>query len=228
MNKRFDFHTHTSRTLNEDNSLYCHGDFDFYIPENQYFCLGIHPWFILDTKQLKKIENLVKKQSDNPFLIGIGEIGLDKRQGPLFAKQLLFFEEQVKMANKHSLAFIVIHIVKAYQEVFNILIKYNFKGTILLHDFHGNQKTLEQFQKNFKIYISYNIHSFKRKNTLEIITKAKTSIILPESDENDPKSIDYVNRKLCHLFRIDLENLKKIHASAFNNLITKENSFPIE
>ena len=228
MNKRIDFHTHHLRTTEIDDSFYCHGNTNFLIPKRQYFCLGIHPWFLLHKNQLKELENLLHSQINNPFFVGIGEIGLDKKRGSPMDEQLFFFEEQVKMACKYSISFLVIHIVKAYQEVYSVLIKYEFQGTILLHDFHGNQQTLEQFQKKFNVHISYNIHSFKRSNTLKIIQNSNSTIVLPESDENDPQSIDKVNEKLCNLLRLDLEDLKKNQAQVFKSLTKRANSFPIE
>lgn len=99
-----------------------------------YFTAGIHAQDCND----KPISDLllVEAQLSHPKCVGIGEIGLEYHYdcAPK-EKQILFFEEQVKMAVKHDLP-VVVHDREAHGDTLEILKKHRPKG--VLHCFSGS------------------------------------------------------------------------------------------
>jgi TatD DNase family protein len=130
---------------------------------------GLHPWFIDDymreqqTCTLTKLTQeavsfrrkpesiIIKKQlvsQELSLLIRankpdfIGEIGLDKYKDN-FERQIEIFELQLCVAKEFSLP-VIIHCVKAYNEVLSIIKKYNINRGII-HGFNANEKIAREF-----------------------------------------------------------------------------------
>ena len=173
----------------------------------QYFALGIHPWFI-DLHNLDDIDNLTDKIITlKP--IAIGEIGLDFSQ-QILAKnsknsQIEFFTQQLNLAQKYNLP-VIIHIVKSYDEVINILKNYTLK--VQIHSFNGSQI---QGQKliNLGAYLSFGLakKSIKLQEFIKIIPLDK---ILIETDEKPNSQLKLVATEIANLRQIPLQKLIKI------------------
>lgn len=104
---------------------------------------GVHPWYIQsirDTEELIKYLTRIIEVNNLPDFIG--EIGLD-RYKPDFSGQIKFFEAQLAIAKQYNLP-VVIHCVKAYNEVLSILKKHKIQKGII-HGFNANAITAKQF-----------------------------------------------------------------------------------
>lgn len=108
------------------------------IPGNIIFSAGLHPWFIhSDTalQQLSELENLLY----NEKMAAIGECGLDKACTTDFDLQKEMFKAQIKFAKSFQKP-LIIHCVRAFDEVIHLLEQEAFKLPIL---FHGFNKSIE-------------------------------------------------------------------------------------
>lgn len=101
-----------------------------------YYCLGIHPWFVEAHKEsdLQVLSDLLSAGSD--FCVGVGECGLDKLRGDMDI-QWPWFEGQVELASALDYP-LVIHSVKAHDEVHGTLNRKGWTGRALIHGFSGS------------------------------------------------------------------------------------------
>ncbi len=118
--------------------------FDWY-EENSDLCYwyaGIHPYFEESKKEdLDKIIRLIKFEK----IIGIGEIGLDKRnKNTEWQTQILNL--QLEIARDYDLP-VIFHIVGKYYDLYKILKKSFPKIRGILHGFNGNVEIFEMFKK---------------------------------------------------------------------------------
>lgn len=103
-----------------------------------YFCLGIHPWYIDEHSEtdLDDLETLLCEQDAACACAGVGECGLDRLRGSL-ERQLPWFEAQVAIAGRRKLP-LVIHSVRAHDEVAAVLRRLRPDTRVLVHGFSGS------------------------------------------------------------------------------------------
>lgn len=184
--------------------------------DNVYGTLGIHPEEIENFKEsdLKFIEDNL----NNKKIVGIGEIGLDyywvkdnkEQQKKLFIKQL-------DIAKKYNKA-IIVHSREAIQDTYDILKKYNLKGSI--HCFNSSLEMAREFIKiGYKIGVG-GVLTFKNSKKLqEIVKDIDLNHILLETDspyltpepyrgqKNKPSNVYYVALKLAELKNLSIEDI---------------------
>ncbi len=102
---------------------------------------GIHPWFIDSKVRPEDLINELLAQCIKNSPDFIGEIGLDKLK-PSFTYQVELFKLQLEIAVKFKLP-VVVHCVKAYNEVLQLIKQYKVTGVI--HGFNANYKIAQQF-----------------------------------------------------------------------------------
>jgi TatD DNase family protein len=109
------------------------------------YALGIHPLYT-DSAQHVQIEQLRKtllSQIDDPYLVAVGEIGLDGFvQQTDKIKQIDFFKQQLKLALEFDLP-VILHLRKAVDPVLHELRKIRIRGGIA-HAFNGSLQQAQQ------------------------------------------------------------------------------------
>jgi len=104
------------------------------IPENSFFSAGFHPWQkITDTQEYYEAHLISKLQHQN--CVALGEIGLDKIQGVPWNIQKYRFQTQLEIGKNYSKP-LVIHCVKAYYEVLNVLNEIKWSTPFIFHGFN--------------------------------------------------------------------------------------------
>ncbi|MGZ3884814.1 MAG: TatD family hydrolase [Bacteroidia bacterium] len=109
--------------------------YPFDSPKPLYYSRGIHPWHIKNT-----IENELEQMqivAEERRCIAIGECGLDKICAVDFELQKRIFEEQVHIANKVEKP-LIIHCVKAFNELSVVLRKAQNKMPVIIHGYSNN------------------------------------------------------------------------------------------
>jgi TatD DNase family protein len=106
------------------------------------YTFGIHPWFLNENnykQQLDSVKNLV----GDPGVIAIGEAGFDKLRGPSIELQRKVFEEQVALSEDLKKP-VIIHCVRAWDELLAVRKKLKPGMPWLVHGFRGNTKLASQ------------------------------------------------------------------------------------
>jgi len=146
-----------------------------------YATVGVHPEDV-NTVDLNSdwIEQL-SKLLNHPKAVAVGEIGLDYHyDGYDKDKQILIFEEQLKLANKLNLP-CVIHSRDATKDTITLLQKHKPKG--VMHCFSGSVETAEIIL-NLGMYIGFTgVLTFKNaKKAVEACKKVPIDRLLLETD----------------------------------------------
>ncbi|MGZ9755795.1 TatD family hydrolase [Mycoplasma sp. 246B] len=186
-------------------------------------CIGIHPESGEGENGYLQVEKLLNEHQN--LIVGIGEIGLDYyyEDGLSKEKQLLSFENQIKLANKYNLP-AVIHIrdkenvYQAYRDVYEILKKYpNLK--CMLHTFAGDLYWAKKFMEFKNLYFSFSgvITFGSADKTRDVIKMLPLDRILTETDSpylrvhpyrnqiNEPITVVYVAYYISGLKSIGMD-----------------------
>lgn len=128
-----DFHTHLAHGARQLRSINISTET---VPSEGYFSAGLHPWHLNEhsRKFLPQLHTIAQNRS----CLAIGECGLDKLKGALpLSDQLPIFTAQVGIAEEVGKP-LVLHLVRAYGELLQILRQLRPRVPMWVHGFRGN------------------------------------------------------------------------------------------
>ena len=171
----------------------------------QIYSLGIHPWYIDENNIIKELEELKARVVEKNCL-AIGECGLDKISKVDFALQQEVFVEQIKLANMVQKP-LIIHCVKAFNELLNCLNLYDNKVPVIVHGFNNNENIVRLLVSQ-GIYLSFGkaLLGYESNAAKAIIVVGRKNFFL-ETDNADV-SIKYIYKKASELLHIEEEIVK--------------------
>jgi TatD DNase family protein len=108
------------------------------IPEAGYCSAGLHPWYITETTWQQEFDTLTKAIAQKN-IVAVGECGLDKICTTDFALQQKLFAAQIQLANTISKP-LIIHCVKAFDEVLQLLQQQQNKVPVIFHGFNKSKE----------------------------------------------------------------------------------------
>lgn len=108
------------------------------------YSFGVHPWKI--GKDVNHILQEMDTISRNRRCIAIGECGLDKLIETDFELQQKIFCEQIQIANEVQKP-LIIHCVKAFNELTACLKKMNNTVPVIIHGFNNNKNIADDLLK---------------------------------------------------------------------------------
>ncbi len=164
---------------------------------NQYSCtyaLGIHPWYVTDevNTQLSQLVDIINVNATDNNLVALGECGLDKIKLNNWELQLFAFEAQIKLAKHYQLPLIV-HSVKAHNEVILLLKKHQLSKAGIVHGFYGSVEIARQYlDLGFKLGIGgllLNDNAKKLRNAVQILP-INSFVVETDSPAMLPKNRD--------------------------------------
>lgn len=169
---------------------------------------GIHPWWLDDPaydweQALDTLEGLLKEGS----LDAVGEAGIDKLHPETLPLQRRVFEQQILLAEQYGKP-LVIHCVRAYDEVMRLWKRHQPRQAWILHGFNGNGETVRQLtEKGIYLSVGAAILSKNRKIT-ESISSIPLDRLFFETDEADC-AIETVYAEAARLLSFPLEALRE-------------------
>lgn len=168
---------------------------------------GIHPWQALDG-DISAVESVIAE------IDAIGEIGLDFACDVSREAQTRIFKAQLAIAEQHEKA-VVLHCVRAFEEVMKILSEYHLK-TVIFHGFIGSK---EQAQRAVKqgYYLSFGERTFRSLKTIEAMCSTPLSSLFVESDESTTP-IEEIYDKIALLRGISPTELMQVTEGNFNRI----------
>lgn len=105
--------------------------------ELEVFSCGLHPWHIKNYEDLEKFPEKLEKAIQHSSMIAIGEAGLDKIIPTEMKQQKSIFNTQVELSEKYEKP-MIIHCVKAFQQLLKIRKDMNARQTWILHGFNSS------------------------------------------------------------------------------------------
>ena len=169
---------------------------------------GIHPW---------RAEECVELPDFSCCDI-VGETGLDYACEVDKEHQKRLFREHLDGATRANKP-VVLHVVKAIEDVLNILKSYSTLRGILFHGFIGSwQQAQRCIERGY--YLSFGPRSLRSPKTREVITKMPLDLLFCETDaEQDKGDIEQVYSEVAQLRGINIEELKECIEKNYKRLI---------
>ena len=192
--KILDLHSHSLR----ENAIIS-ASTDENLLEGYYYSVGIHPWYITENIDFYKL----REKCLDDKVKAIGECGLDFHRKDISpAKQEEIFIRQIEISEKLEKP-MIIHCVKAHEQLLSIHKKYQPKQEWIIHGFRQKPTIAKQF-----IDAGINISLGEKFNT-------ETALIIPserlfiETDDREDVDINMVIQSLAMVINKDVEKLKK-------------------
>lgn len=165
--------------------------------------VGIHPWYIplLDIdSQLKSLYQIFFRMP----IWGLGECGLDKVCETDWNLQIHTFREQVLLANYFNKP-LLIHCVKAYDEVLKILSETKSKVPTIFHGFNKHPQLADTLiRKGY--YLSFG-QALKYQKVLNTFKNCPLDQVFLETDQSALR-IEQIYTLALNESKMELETLK--------------------
>lgn len=162
--------------------------------ERTIYTLGIHPYDAegVTTDSIFAIERTALEYD------AIGEIGLDYSTNINKEAQILLFKAQLEVA-RHLNKGVVIHCVKAFEEVMNILSRYNLPF-VIFHGFIGSpEQALRAAARGY--YLSFGHRTFRSPKSIEALKVTPANLLFFETDDSTI-NIEQIYRQVSEVLGI--------------------------
>jgi TatD DNase family protein len=146
------------------------------------YTFGIHPWFLNEDNH-KQLIISVENSVNHPGIIAIGEAGFDRLRGPSIELQRLVFEEQIAISEETEKP-VVIHCVRAWDELLSVQKRLKPKMPWLVHGFRGNVALATQLLSK-GMYLSFWFDFVLRSESRDLLRHIPADRIFLETDGAD-------------------------------------------
>lgn len=181
--------------------------------EGGYFSTGLHPWFLTEDN-FEKDFNILTQLIENQAIIALGECGLDRLKGPSLAFQIATFEKQIALAERVKKP-VMIHCVRAFNEVISIKKKLKPQIPFIIHGFDQNEQILKELIKN-DFYISLGEKLLRGlPNAVNALLKTPIERLFLETDDKNI-NIKSVYDSATDILKTDINTLKSKVYENFN------------
>lgn len=169
--------------------------------DDKYFSCGIHPWDAhIGMRELDMIKDVFCQEE----VIAIGEVGLDKLKGAPLQEQKEIFEKQIQLANQFEKP-LIIHCVKAWDQLIALYKEYNTAIPWILHGYRGGVEQTKQLARlGFKFSIGHNFN-------FDSLAHIPLDSVFCETDDSDV-TISKVYERLSLSLGVEFEQLVEIVA----------------
>jgi TatD DNase family protein len=167
---------------------------------------GIHPWYLDERNYAQQIISVGNK-AGNSNIIAIGEAGLDKLHGPSPELQRKVFEEQI-IISETNMKPLVIHCVRAWDELISVFKKLKPKMPWIVHGFRGSPELASQLISK-GLYLSIWFDFVLRSQSTPLLRSLPKDKLFLETDGADIDIRD-IYKKVSGDLDMPVEDLKGI------------------
>lgn len=181
-----------------------------------FYSVGLHPWHIKSREENNRLMEMVEDALEFDHVIFVGECGLDKSVDNDFEEQKRVFEAHAFMAEEYECP-LIIHCVKAYNEVLELYKKMQPVMPWILHGYGGSLEMTKQLARE-KILFSFGEKLFKQKSkTIESFQYLPLDKVFFETDEMDGE-VEKIYEQGAKLRSCTVECLKEATWKNFNRI----------
>ena len=180
------------------------------IPE-QACTYGIHPWH-LSNNTIDHLLKSVYAVGGHTNMVAIGEAGFDKLRGPSIDLQRRAFENQV-IVSEEIMKPVVIHCVRAWDELLPVHKRLKPKMPWLIHGFRGNLELARQLLSK-GMYLSFWFDFVIRPEASGLLKQLPIDRIFLETDGADI-DIRSIYEKVSTDLAISVDDLKRVMSDNF-------------
>lgn len=194
---------HTHRNAPAANAIISASPIGFVAQGSQLWSVGLHPWdldlFCADNLRIKdEIWVELVAAAASPFVVAIGECGIDLSHGGILATQMLAFRKQALLAERLRKP-LIIHAVKAHDIITGMKRDLQPEQPWIIHGFR-NKPTIAEIYLKAGCWLS-----FGEKFSPEALDITPSDRILAETDEST-LSIDAIISRLEESSQKDLRD----------------------
>jgi TatD DNase family protein len=213
-----DLHTHPNRIEPDTivvQNIFPGDGFASFTGRN-FYSVGLHPWHLKEPEENNKMLQMVEDALEFDHVCFVGECGLDKKVEVDFEEQVRVFKAHVFIAEEFRRP-VIIHCVKAHNEIFELHVKLRPEMPWILHGYHGNIQLTKQLAAR-GILFSFG-KSLLRENSksIESLKSLPMEKIFFETDEFD-QTVEEVYKKAAVLKNVSLSFLKNEVWNNFNRI----------
>jgi len=181
------------------------------------YTFGIHPWFLNENNFNQQLKS-VRRIAGSPGILAIGEAGFDKLRGPSIVLQRKVFEEQIILSEDLKKP-VIIHCVRAWEELLSVQKKLKPRMKWLIHGFRGNVELATQLLSK-GMYLSFWFDFVLRPNAGTLLRQLPLDRIFLETDGADV-DIRAIYKKVSDDLGLSVGELKSIILENFNRWLTE-------
>ena len=190
-------------------------DFDASVPN---YSIGIHPWYILESKIDEELLFIESKLSDKNCL-AVGECGLDKRIEISFDLQEKVFRKQLALAEKFKKP-VIIHCVASFQEVIKIKNELSIAVPMIIHGFSKKQELAKQLLDN-GFYLSFGKYLLRNPELEAVFQSVPNDRFFLETDTVE-EQIQEVYKLASKYKKLEIIELKNTVETNFRSLFSEK------
>lgn len=191
-----DIHTHHAPQLPGKAIVNCFPQ-DFSPQAGGWYSVGVHPWHASSAVQSTHLEALLH----HPQVLAVGEAGLDKLSTTPISLQMEIFELQARLAEQVGKP-LIIHLVKATDELLKIKQRVQPRQPWIIHGFRGKATLAKE-------YIAHGLClSFGEKYQEEALRIVPPERLFLETDESIVP-IDQIYQRAAQARNASLQRLQE-------------------
>jgi len=174
-------------------------------PQKHWFSIGIHPWYIRnEAEQLNALKDALL--DNNQKLLFVGECGLDKIIETPLEKQIEVFEQQIKLSEQFKKP-LIIHCVRAYQEILKIKNQSKPKQSWIIHGFNRKYSIAEKLIAE-QVSLSFGYSYLNTETGKLVLRKVPLNKIFLETDADTTHTIEEVYILAASILAIPVKELE--------------------
>lgn len=171
---------------------------------------GIHPWHAERGDQLP----------DFASCDIVGETGLDYATEVDRAAQMRLFRKHLDAAAKLHKP-VVLHVVKAFEDVMVALRNYPTLRGVVFHGFIGSAEQAKRcFERGY--YLSFGARSLRSPRTREVIDQTPADLLFVETDDSTTPTIEELYAEVATIRRKSIAELQQRIAENYKNLFSDD------
>lgn len=124
---------------------------------DKLFSLGVHPWETEDAEICESAFYALQRLITNGLIpFAIGECGIDKLRGGAIDFQISIFEKQIQISEELQIP-LIIHCVKAWDELIHLYKEHKPKQPWIIHGFRGKTQLANQLLSCPNLFLSFGL-----------------------------------------------------------------------
>ncbi|OOG19113.1 hypothetical protein BWD42_03965 [Sphingobacterium sp. CZ-UAM] len=166
--------------------------------------IGLHPWYIDGNTQeaLELMQTVIQRAN----VVAVGECGLDKNGAVPFGVQQQVFDRQILLAIAFQKT-LIIHCVRAFQEVLASLLKAKFHLPVIFHGYRKNWTLAKQLLDR-GYYLSIGTHCLNGSQD-EVLRNIPLEHLFLETDTYTATQVATLYQYVAKVRSIPIEVLKQ-------------------
>lgn len=196
-----DIHTHRQPQVPGEAIVNCFPD--TFAPQAEgWYSVGLHPWHLTSfATSLHDVKVHFEELLHHPRVLAVGEAGLDKLAEASLPLQMDIFEYQARLAEEMDKP-LVVHLVKAVDELLKLKQKIRPVKPWIIHGFRGKAALAEEYLRH-GFYLS-----FGEKYQEEALRMVPPERLFIETDES-AVSVDTLYERAAEIRKIPLWELRE-------------------